>query len=310
MQEVSAVTDPGLETNVAQSAPSRTCAEVHVLGKWRLIGRYWVAQAVGIFLLASIIVWQIDVVNGPAGRPFGAWDFKNVAAAYQSLSFWGVLLGCIGGLMVLQCVVVWPVRRPRLRGEHGVSLWLSVGVAAVVGTILASVPLIAATCVPDLLGIGLDSDQELAIRNAILAWTGLSYVLGIVLLHHFCVRRSKSGVPHESLLGRVAATLFAGTLVEVAAIMPLDVMARRKTDCYCASQTLWGLMLLIAAGLLTLGPAILLPLLGRRRKRWYAGVCDCCGYDMTALLAVERAIDRCPECGSGWKPEKAGTLSS
>jgi len=46
-----------------------------------------------------------------------------------------------------------------------------------------------------------------------------------------------------------------------------------------------------------LGPAVLLPALGRRRKRYYQSNCPVCGYDMSGNAAAER----CPECGSGWK---------
>ena len=123
-------------------------------------------------------------------------------------------------------------------------------------------------------------------------------------MHRFCSRGLKSGKRHEALLGRIAATLFVGTLVEAAAIMPIDVMYRRKQDCYCFAGTFGAYALLLAAGLLTLGPAILLPVLARRRKRWYGSCCDCCGYDMTGLIGASRVIDRCPECGAGWRADE------
>jgi rubrerythrin len=54
----------------------------------------------------------------------------------------------------------------------------------------------------------------------------------------------------------------------------------------------------MSVGIVALGPAVLLPILSRRRKRWYAGRCDACGYDMTGTPSA----DRCPECGAGWRP--------
>ena len=50
-------------------------------------------------------------------------------------------------------------------------------------------------------------------------------------------------------------------------------------------------------GLFALGPAILIPVFARRRKRWRTGRCEVCGYDLSA----SRGADRCPECGTGWK---------
>ena len=93
---------------------------------------------------------------------------------------------------------------------------------------------------------------------------------------------------------------FLGTLVEVGLTVPIDVMVRRRTSCYCAESTMWGLSICWAVGTLILGPVIWLALLGKRRKRWYGGHCESCGYDMNGCMTAER----CPECGSGWKPPK------
>ena len=39
-----------------------------------------------------------------------------------------------------------------------------------------------------------------------------------------------------------------------AAAIPLDLMIRKKSDCYCDDSTFWTLTLCWAAGALTLGP--------------------------------------------------------
>jgi hypothetical protein len=102
---------------------------------------------------------------------------------------------------------------------------------------------------------------------------------------------------HECALARVSAWIFLGTTVEAAAAIPLDVMVRKKTDCYCGESTFWTLTLCWAAGALALGPVVFLVPFSRRRKRWYAGLCDVCGYDMSGSMNAER----CPECGTGWR---------
>jgi hypothetical protein len=102
--------------------------------------------------------------------------------------------------------------------------------------------------------------------------------------------------PRESRLQRLAARLFLGTVVEAVAIIPLDVMVRRKTSCYCGEGTFWSLTFCGSVGVLMLGPAVFL-LLGRRRKRWLSGRCEVCEYDMSGCMDAER----CPECGAGWR---------
>src|SRR5262249_35833512 len=133
------------------------------------------------------------------------------------------------------------------------------------------------------------------IRGDVLFGAALLLAWGIAtpLLIAFCRRG-----PRESLLARVAAMIFTGTIVEAAAIIPLDVMVRRRTDCYCFAGTLWALILCGSLGVFARGRAIFLPLLARRRKRWYDGRCEVCGYDMRGTMTAER----CPECGTGWRP--------
>jgi hypothetical protein len=262
-------------------------ASSHVLRKWRLIGCYWVVQAVfvlgvgGVWYSANQITWRRSI------------------AAYADPDFWSGVVPIIGAIMALQCAMVWPVRRPRARRERGWPLWLSVGAAALVGTALAAGAALGLEVLAHMRRWEWPTDQGFAWAAG--AWCVLSYAIGAMLMYRFCVRGLDRGQRHESLVARIAATLFLGTVIEMLAIIPLDVMLRRKNDCYSLASSWWAYTLLIPAGLVTLGPAIFLPLLARRRKRWYAGRCDCCGYDMTGLLGTDRVIDRCPECGAGWR---------
>lgn len=119
----------------------------------------------------------------------------------------------------------------------------------------------------------------------------LTWAVATPLLLAFIRRR-------EDALGRLAARLLLGTVIETAAIIPLDVMVRRKSDCYCFEGSLFAMVLCWGVGTLVLGPWIWLVPLGRRRKRWAMGHCEACGYDMTGRMDAER----CPECGAGWRP--------
>jgi hypothetical protein len=104
----------------------------------------------------------------------------------------------------------------------------------------------------------------------------------------------------ESALARLASRLFLGTVIEVVALIPLDIMVRRKTSCFCGQGTFIALTTCFGIGTLLAGPAAWLPLLARRRKRWYRGHCPRCAYDMRGCLKAPH----CPECGTGWRPAR------
>jgi hypothetical protein len=104
--------------------------------------------------------------------------------------------------------------------------------------------------------------------------------------------------PH-SQLARLSSILLIGTAVETVVTIPIDVMARRKTNCYCDTGSFWSLALTLSIGAVVLGPAIYLAPVRRARLRQVQGRCRACGYDMSATPKA----DRCPECGAGWTSE-------
>jgi hypothetical protein len=107
--------------------------------------------------------------------------------------------------------------------------------------------------------------------------------------------------PPHTALGRISSRLLMGTLIEAAAVIPLDVMVRRKTDCYCGEGSLWSLTMCWVVGSLVLGPAMWLYPLRKRRLRWYRGVCPRAA-TTCAAVPVRIAV---PECGAGWRGDKA-----
>lgn len=126
---------------------------------------------------------------------------------------------------------------------------------------------------------------------------GLPMVLGWIVSTPLLLAFIR-GRDTESALKRLASLLFLGTAVETLAIIPLDVLVRRKTSCYCAEGTYWALVTLVPLGFVAMGPMIFLVAASKRRKRWLGGRCEICGYDMSGTPRAER----CPECGAGWKP--------
>lgn len=280
-------------------------ASVHLLHKWRMVGWFWLAQAAFVALFVPIWILQGESVNGQKGQPLGVFRWDRLADLFTNLEAWGVILGAIAALMVLQTALVWPVRKPRPRSDRGWPLRLSIGIAALIGTAMGVALLFAFYTIIELLEQHWSEDLNRVFAVVFWGWIGISYIGGALLMYVFCIRRLQRGERHEDILGRIASTLFVGTLIEAAAIMPIDIMFRRKQDCYCFAGTFWAYVILLAAGLAALGPAIFMPVLTRRRKRWYASRCDCCGYDMTGIIHADRTIDRCPECGAGWKRDTA-----
>jgi hypothetical protein len=244
--------------------------------KWRIVLLYWLLQGAVVY-----VGWPL-LIGGTA-------DLRGMLAD----SGWALLAGgAIALLTGAQLLFLLPVRRPRFARDHRTPLLLSLAIAglavsvmvvAIVGTIVDLVWLVTRN----------DDASARALEIGIPLSLGLSWIVSTPLLIAF-----SRGRRAEFFLSRLAAALFAGTLVETIAIIPIDVMVRRKTDCYCGQGTFLALTSTGAVGLFALGPALLLPLIGRRRARFYQGRCFVCGYDMSGTPSA----DRCPECGAGWRP--------
>jgi hypothetical protein len=100
----------------------------------------------------------------------------------------------------------------------------------------------------------------------------------------------------ETRLAKLAAALLIGSTIEAVAVLPLHVMIRKRTSCYCEEASYWSLVASMSVGLVTFGPAVYLLVWKRHQLRIAEGHCRACGYDMQGNLKA----DRCPECGAGW----------
>jgi hypothetical protein len=212
---------------------------------------------------------------------------------YAEMVFDPGYAGWVAGIAAVLSLAQWlylrPVRAPR-RGDRPVRLIWSVAVAGLAVALLFVALFFA------VIGVLSDVAKTLQMDDWV-GWTALvvlatNWLMATLLLHSFATRDTEA----EPFLRRIAATLFAGTIVEVLAILPFDLVARRHNDCWCARGTLWGVTLGVFAGLVLLGPATLLLLLARRRRRWPGGRCQACGAD----VGEDLRIARCPACGAGW----------
>ncbi|CAG1010180.1 hypothetical protein PHYC_03809 [Phycisphaerales bacterium] len=241
-----------------------------------VIGAYLGGIALGAYLISMPLAWQL---SGSVG---GEND-------------WGLTsLLCTAVFVSLHVVFLLPIRKPDT-GAAPRSVLLSLIIAG---------GLIGALMIALALGVGhavLTFLDQSGVSDSFLLWSLLGVgVVSWALATPLLIAFTRRGRP-ESVIQRVAARLFVGTIIEAAAMIPLDVLVRRKEDCVCATGTYLALTICGAVGLFVLGPAALLPILARRRKRWYAGRCEVCGYDMSRTSQ----LDRCPECGSGWKSSAA-----
>jgi hypothetical protein len=239
-----------------------------------------VTACIGGLAAAAIIGFMAWILSTIAAMVFDGLDLEVpwIPEQVWHLGFWAPF--------VLAALVTVPVLARRTR--QGTPIWVSVLIAGFISgaLVLALIGGIASLFVNDLEFI---SAPVLCVIALVIA---LAWGIATPLLFAFVRRR-----PRETALSRIASVLFVGTVVEAAAIIPLDVMVRRRTDCYCGEGTFYSLTALWSVGLLILGPAVYLLPFGRRRKRLDQGRCPVCGYDMRGLADP----DRCPECGAGWR---------
>lgn len=248
-----------------------------VKGKWLIVSVFWIVQAAAGYLLLPLIFdppdsffeWSMHFTNGD----------------------WIGYLVCVGVLTLLQAVFLFPVRRPSPVGRGG-SLKVSLAVAALLSVLLAAGMV---GCFFDVLNLmeieipGVAHAEWWVLGTIVAAWIPATLMLWSFVGHG----------QRETVLGRVSSRLFLGTIVEAVASVPIAVMIRRKTDCFCGTGSFLALVVCAGVGWFTLGPAIFLPILAKRRQRWYGGHCGSCGYDMRGCPNAER----CPECGVGWAPQ-------
>lgn len=285
----------------------------------------WYLTTIGVH--ASVIAAVQGMLMLPA-RPPGFRSARVVPWRQHLLSALVIGLLCAGVYAVLIAMYdtldfPWLDTRPQLHGflvsasmvflVGSTGAFLAFGVLIVwfkERTPLGLVASICALCSAALLGglgyIGCaiwrvshgeeTTDREL---STVLAAIIVMWVFATPLLGSFLRRQ-----PGETRLHLVAKRLFIGSVVETVSMIPLDVMVRRKSNCYCGEGTFWALVICSTVGLIALGPMIFLLPLGRRRRRLELDCCPLCGYDMSATPKAER----CPECGAGWRPSSSAPV--
>lgn len=261
------------------------------ISRWMLILAWVCVQTAAVYLAG--VVW-IVFIDARESQPYDL-SLTNLSEKARMLWDWEYavwMLGIAAGILVLQGLLLWPVRRPApVFAKEGRSVWWSF---LAVGLIAACVWIGLAMAVYESVSLvhELNWDAHWWSAWALLGSLLVSWAIATPLLAAYA-----RGKRRERALSRIASAIFTGTVIEAVAVIPVDAMVRRKTDCYCGTGTFWSLTICATVGMLLMGPAVLLPALGRRRKRYYQHKCPVCGYDMSGNTGAER----CPECGAGWR---------
>lgn len=258
---------------------------------WPWVLAYWLAQPVAIGL--ALALW--GALMPDEDWMYGLTNLEEIPYILLEPGYWGYVLFLAGVVTAAQAVFLWPVRRPRTTPGRGRGLRTSLGVAGLMVGLGGGALALGALSLFDremnrtgeLIGAMPPFKQVCLVVFLLLTL----WALPSVLLARFCTLGRK-----ETVLGRLAQRILAGTAAEAALLIPIDAMVRRKTDCHCAEGSFIGLTLLGAVGFVGLGPLVLLPLFAKRRRGWYRTHCGACGYDMTGGTGQER----CPECGAPW----------
>ena len=220
--------------------------------------------------------------------------------AADILDIYDSFLDGISGPVILfsTAVVVGPIAVVALRAKYrdGLPAGISTLFAAMLAGLLLTGTLLlildAAELAREAMGVSDPDMPDWLWKVAFLAGPVVGWIAATPLILGFARR----GHP-ESQLSRLANAIFIGTLIEAVITIPIYVMVRRKSNCYCAEGSFWSLIIFGSVGLVALGPAMYLLPIGKRRRRLTDGCCPACGYDLRSTPEAPR----CPECGAGWR---------
>ena len=251
--------------------------------------------------LATII---IDPLNGwyeclrEFSRVVFHGDFAEAIDPFSETFMWMYFVGPAILVTVTQCLFLAPVvRLPRER-KAGHSLLLSFIMAGLVGSGLATGLFLSLVQLVRM--IGGESDDFIADSVwSWCAWLGIPLVVSW-MIWSFAIASFARRQRNPNMLRRLIGVLLGATLIEVLVVLPLDIMVRRRTNCYCGTATGHTLGLAAWAGLWLAGPGVVLAVMSKRRRLWWDTHCPSCGYEKGPSPGA-----KCPECGFEWTGDKA-----
>ena len=200
----------------------------------------------------------------------------------------GVPAASIVGSQIVFLVPVFSKRPPRDERSRPLLLSLVIG-AAIAAMLTFALLLGVGEFIETVLEASLDLDDALATTLLVATVLG-SWVFWSAILLIF----SRS-IWADRALGRLVGLLLGGTLLEVLVVLPLDIMVRRRTDCYCFAGTFFALCLAVIATLWLAGPGVVIALMSKKHRLWRETHCERCGYAKGPSPGA-----KCPECSYAW----------
>ncbi len=279
---------------------------------WRMVSAYAPpmrrAAIVTVFLvLYTALMYAVAVVVGgflidpPTGALEGLQEAFDPRKWGRDPQAWMIFATPTFVLVASQVLFLLPVVRcrPELSTE-GRPLWTTLVGAGAVAAVLTMAMLFSLL---DLILILLNSNAPEDQYNGLgfpddwWAGTGLmaalltvSWLIWSALLMVFCKPAAGSGQ-----LGRWIGLLLQATIFEVLITIPIDIMVRRRSDCYCSTASFFSICCSTWAFLWLTGPGIMLGLTSKRRRLFFEHNCHVCHHPRGPTPGA-----RCPECGNPW----------
>ncbi len=244
------------------------------------------------FLLCWLSIWSMAILMTEDGESFVrglTFPFVEGGEIIASGGFW--LYAYVPALILTLMQVVFLVpafRKPAGHMVRGKSLTFSLIIIGMFGGLGGAGLTWAVVSV--IFEYELISDVDDWGVFPILIMLVLSWVFWTLVL---C--RATRNKKRDDVLTIVLRRVVAGTILEVIVVLPLDIMIRRRTDCYCSTGSFWTLSLAVMRGWRMLGPGIVLALTSRERRMILEQWCLQCGYEKGPNPG-----SNCPECGDAW----------
>lgn len=245
---------------------------------------------------AALIVAQLALLHLIVEPPTTMADVRSFVPdlfhAFDDADVAGWIVTQTLVLLATQAVFLLPFATRRPPGgtrskSLTISLLLGAGLAALLttGLVTALVELVDVLVEPDRAYVDV-ALIYVPVATLVLSWIG--WGLAFVVY-------SRDIWPDRAL-GRLARWLFAGSIIETLLVIPLDVMVRRRTDCYCSTGTFYTLSAATMAVIWLAGPAVAIIFLRGRHRAWRRSRCGRCGHHMGPTPGAA-----CPECGHPWR---------
>ena len=268
------------------------------------LGLVFVASFIIAMLLFPIFIWL-------AITPFESWPSTANATLSLTEDYWRFLVSLAywqfdvtGKIWLVAIAAVWatltvaflaPITGRVQLLQHGRSLRSSVAVAVLMGSVICG--LIMGALIEGVLALMTSTEEEFYALQRLSAIAVISAVIGAWIvggaLWAIFLRRAGSS-RNPAGLDLLLRRILAGTAVELVLGLPIALLIRRRSECYCSTATFFNFAFGTAALLWICGPWSVLFLTRKARANWSRTACASCGYPRRS------GGSECSECGQAF----------